>query len=158
MNTGKRVKNLLPNWEELQKAWVERMIGLVDQVEGWAKEMDWRTRRIPKRLRDSRIGDHTVPGLLMQHEYTQAMLDPMGASAPSDEGPGVEGVVHLYILPAYENIARLFYTDHWLIDVGEKPDLFLGTNVGVRISDPLSRETFQRALTRLKSLDEAYQP
>lgn len=152
MNTGNRLKNLLPNWEELQKAWVERMTTLVEQVEGWAKEVDWRTRRILKKLRDSRIGDHQVPGLLMQHEYTQAMLDPMGAS-----GPGVEGIVHLYILPAYENVAHLYFAAGcWWVDTGEKVNE--GTDSEVDNSKLLTKEQFQHLLTRLKSLDEAYQP
>src|SRR5689334_1407031 len=41
--------------------WIERVSVLVDQVEKWAKEMGWSTRRIEKKLDDPWIGKHRVP-------------------------------------------------------------------------------------------------
>src|SRR5947209_13475763 len=46
--------------------WIDRVTTLVGQVEQWAREMGWSTRRIEKRLDDARIGAHRPPALLMQ--------------------------------------------------------------------------------------------
>jgi hypothetical protein len=89
-----------------RSAWVEKVNALVDQVEAWAKELNWSTRRVEKKLEDSFIGDHHVPALLMQEETCRIMLEPVGRSAP-----GAEGVVDLYLLPAYDDIATLYYYD-----------------------------------------------
>ena len=91
---------------EARSAWVERVNGLVDQVEAWAKELNWSTRRVDKNLEDSVIGKHHVPALLMQEDTCRILLEPVGRSTA-----GAEGVVDLYLLPAYDDIATLYYYD-----------------------------------------------
>jgi hypothetical protein len=46
--------------------WIDRVNELVGLVERWAKELDWATRRVEKKLDDARVGKHRVPALLMQ--------------------------------------------------------------------------------------------
>src|SRR5437763_378012 len=55
-------------WDRMRarSAWAARVSELVSTVEQWAKELGWATRRVEKRLDDSYIGRHKVPGLLMQ--------------------------------------------------------------------------------------------
>src|ERR1043165_805132 len=55
-------------------AWIERVESLVGNVEQWAKELGWSTRRIEKKLEDTRIGQHQVPALLMQEGTRRALL------------------------------------------------------------------------------------
>lgn len=87
--------------------WIDRVAALVSQVEEWARELGWATRRLEKNLDDPRIGKHRVPALLMQEETCRALLEPMGRSAS-----GAEGVVDLYLMPAYDDIGRLYYDGH----------------------------------------------
>jgi hypothetical protein len=87
-----------------RSAWIARVTSLVDQVEQWAKEIGWATRRVEKNLQDARIGKHRVPALLMQEDTCRVLLEPIGRSTP-----GAEGVVDLYLMPAYDDIAGLYY-------------------------------------------------
>src|SRR5436305_13706541 len=91
--------------------WLRRLTGLVDQVEAWARELGWSTRRVEKRLNDSSAGPYLAEGLLLQKEFTRVLLEPMGRSAS-----GSGGVADLYLTPAYDNIDRLFFRDRkWLL-------------------------------------------
>ncbi|MDR3633853.1 MAG: hypothetical protein P4L84_08600 [Isosphaeraceae bacterium] len=89
---------------DLRDEWLGRLTTLVDQVEGWAKELGWFTRRIDKKLRDSEIGSYLAVALLMQKDTTPVLLEPVARSAP-----GADGVVDLYLMPTYDDIASLYY-------------------------------------------------
>jgi hypothetical protein len=125
--------------------WIERVNFLVDQVEQWATEMGWSTRRIEKKLDDVRIGKHRVPALLMQQETDRVLLEPVGRTTP-----GAEGVVDLYLMPAYDDIASLyFYDDRWNLHY-----IFPGTTGAAAVREaapmPLSKETLERVLTEMR--------
>ena len=100
--------------------WLDRVDSLVNQVERWAREMNWSSRRVEKKLDDARIGTHRVPSLIMQEDTCRVLLEPVGRSAP-----GADGVVDLYLMPAYDDIASLYYySDRWnlhYVFVGAKP-------------------------------------
>jgi hypothetical protein len=118
-------------------AWIERVTALVDQVEQWAKELGWATRRIDKLLEDSRIGNHHVPALMMQQEIPRVLLEPIGASSLD-----AEGLVDLYLMPAYDDIARLYYSDgRWNLLYAMAPEA---------PATPLSKETFENVLAEMK--------
>jgi len=87
-------------------AWIERVTSLVSEVEKWARELGWATRRLSKKLDDSWIGDHRVPSLHMQDDLCRVVLEPVGRSAP-----GAEGVIDLYAIPVGEHMAALYYYD-----------------------------------------------
>ncbi len=125
--------------------WINRVTSLVSQVEQWAREMDWSTRRVEKKLDDDRIGKHRVPALLMQEETCRILLEPIGRSAP-----GVEGVVDLYLMPAYDDIASLYYYDnrwnlHYLF-----PDSKPAATVREAEALPLTKGTFAKVLAELR--------
>src|SRR5665213_2832472 len=88
----------------LRDEWLSRLTDLIENVKSWVEEIGWSTRRIEKRLQDSQIGDYHAPALLLQIETDRVLLDPIGRSAP-----GVDGVVDLYLMPAYDDIASLYY-------------------------------------------------
>jgi hypothetical protein len=95
----------------VRSAWLQRLEGLIDDVERWARELDWSTRRITKQIDDDEIGRHTVPALLMQQETCRILLEPIGRSTP-----GSEGLVDLYLMPAYDDIASLTCRDgRWYV-------------------------------------------
>jgi hypothetical protein len=128
-----------------RSVWIERVTALVGQVEQWAKELNWSTRRLEKTLDDARIGKHRVPALLMQENTCRVLLEPIARSAP-----GAEGVVDLYLMPAYDDIAVLFYySDRWNVH----HDTARGTNTVVPVRDseamPLSKEKLEKVLAEM---------
>ncbi len=128
-----------------RREWVSRVSELVDLVEQWARDLGWATRRITKRLDDPYVGKHEVPALLMQEDTTRVLLEPVGRSAA-----GVEGVVDLYLMPAYDDIASLYYSGGaWSLHY-----LFTGAPSVARMRDapakPLSKESLQKVLAEMK--------
>jgi hypothetical protein len=84
--------------------WLIRLSALTRTVETWVKQLGWSTKRIEKPLEDSQIGKYKAPCLLMQEETTKVLLEPIARSAP-----GTEGLVDLYLMPGYDDIASLYY-------------------------------------------------
>ena len=91
---------------ESQKAWLARLDDLIQRIQTWGTEAGWATRRIEKPMKDSEIGRYIAPGLLLQEETTRVLLEPIARDAP-----GVEGVVDLYLMPAYDDIANLYFSN-----------------------------------------------
>ena len=139
MATADASTNLAEDKGKLRDEWLARLSDLVETVRGWAEGLDWSTRRIEAKMEDSEIGDYRAPALIIQRETVRAILQPIGRSAPD-----MAGVVDFYIMPAYDDIARLtFYDDSWHLrhEFPGSPD------VGPRRRDqPLCRETFQAVL------------
>jgi len=126
-------------------SWINRVTALVDQVEQWAKEMGWSTRRLEKKLDDPWIGKHRVLALLMQEDLCRVLLEPIGRSTP-----GTEGVVDLYLMPAYDDIASLCYLgNQWNLHYqfpGARPT----AEVRKSESKRLSKETLAKVLTEMR--------
>jgi hypothetical protein len=130
---------------EERSIWTDRVASLVGQVEQWAKEMNWSTRRVEKGLDDTWIGKHRVQALLMQEGTCRILLEPLGRSAS-----GVEGVVDLYLMPAYDDIARLYYYgNRWNIR-HSFPDNKNAATVREAEAQPLSKETLEKVLAELR--------
>ncbi|MBV8077214.1 MAG: hypothetical protein JO284_12485 [Planctomycetaceae bacterium] len=131
--------------ETLRAAWLNRLSALVDSVQGWAEELGWSTRRIDKQMEDSQLGPYEAPALILQQDLTRVLLDPIASSAPH-----TEGVVDLYRMPAYDDVASLYYyDDNWQVH-----DQAAGTSSAATIREaqakPLSMETFREVLEELK--------
>lgn len=130
---------------EDRSSWIDRVASLVRQVEQWAREMNWSTRRVEKKLDDARIGTHRVPALLMQEDTCRILLEPVGRSAP-----GAEGVVDLYLMPAYDDIASLYYySNRWNLHYS-----FPGTKPAAAVREaeamPLTKETLEKVLAEMR--------
>ena len=139
MATADTSTNLAKDKEMLRDEWLARLSDLMETVRGWAEELDWSTRRIEAKMEDSEIGTYKAPALIIQKETVRAILEPIGRSAPD-----VEGIVDFYIMPAYDDIARLFfYGDGWHMyhEFPGSPDVEPHSQ-----DQPLSRETFQAVL------------
>lgn len=126
-------------------SWIDRVTSLVGQVEQWAREMGWSTRRVEKKLDDAWIGKHRVPALLMQEDTCRVLLEPVGRSTP-----GAEGVVELYLMPAYDDIASLYYYGgQWNVHY-----MFPGAKSVATVRDaeamPLSKESLEKVLAELR--------
>ena len=139
MATADASTNLAEDKEKLRDEWLARLSDLLETVRGWAEELDWSTRRIETKMDDLEIGDYKAPALLIQKETVRAILHPIGRAAP-----GVTGIVDFYIMPAYDDIARLFFYDgrwHLYHEFPGSPDVEPHSQ-----DQPLSRETFQAVL------------
>lgn len=139
MTTAQSSTNLDRGKETLRDEWLARLSELVETIRGWAEDLDWSTRRIEKTMEDTEIGSYKAPALIIQRETVRAILEPIGRSAP-----GAEGIVDFYIMPAYDDIARLFfYDDEWHLHRTnpDRPDV--GAD---RQDQPLSEETFREVL------------
>ena len=86
--------------------WLRRLGELMAWVKDLAESDAWRTRIIEKSMRDSVLGPYKAPAMLMQRETVEVILDPVGRFAP-----GTDGVVDLYLLPAYDDIASFYYVN-----------------------------------------------
>lgn len=122
--------------------WMNRVNGLVEQVEQWAKKLEWSTRRLERKLEDDRIGTHRVPALLMQEDTIKILLEPLGRSSL-----GTEGVADLYLLPGYDDIASLYYHDgRWNVNY-----MFVELSAGPKPPEARSRPLTEGVLGEVLS-------
>jgi hypothetical protein len=130
---------------EIRKSWLQRLSTLVDDVDRWAKELGWSTRRLEKQLSDPVIGLHQVPAILLQEGSIRVFVEPIARSAP-----GTEGVVDLYLMPAYDDIASLYFVDGaWRLH-SMFPESTSAT-IGETPSKPLGKCELRDVLDAMKS-------
>ncbi len=115
---------------------------LVQQVRGWVEPNDWVTKPYPKRMRDPDRQVFEVPALFLQKGPTRILLDPVAYDVP-----GAEGVVDLYLMPTYDDLASLYCEQgRWVIHYA------FTAEPGAAHSDdppqvlPLSQESINRVL------------
>jgi hypothetical protein len=127
------------------KSWLQLLSDLMADVRSWAEELDWATRQIEKTLDDSEFGPHKVPALLLQKETTRILLEPIARQAP-----GADGVVDLYLLPAYDDLASLYHhhDDGWKLHYMSPDQPSVGT-IRHAESKPLSRENFKNVVEEM---------
>ncbi len=145
MSSAKSSTSSSESRDDVREKWLERLTQLMGQVEQWAKELDWSTRRIEKRMEDSQLGKYLAPALLMQEGTLRLLLDPIARSAP-----GAEGIVDLYLMPAYDDIASLyFHNSEWHVHYvfSEDPSVAPVRNIE---SQPLSKEAFHTVLEAIR--------
>jgi hypothetical protein len=124
--------------------WLGRMAGLVDDVERWAREADWSTRRIDKSMEDPQFGAYRAPGLMLQKEFTRVMLEPMGWSTDA------EAIADLYEMPAYDDVARLaFERERWHV-LGLPPVRSNDGGFSAEVGTPLSKDELLKVLEALR--------
>jgi hypothetical protein len=132
--------------EQLRDDWLRRLVSLNRDVQNWANELGWSTKQIEVPLSDSTIGKYKAPALLLQEDSIRVLLEPIARTAP-----GAEGVVDLYLMPAYDDIASLYlYDNAWHVHYS-----FPGTPLVATIRDAdakrLSLETFREVLEAMKA-------
>lgn len=131
---------------DMRLGWLNLLSELIGTVERWAKELDWSTRRIEKEMDDSEIGEYQAPALVVQKELTRVLLEPVGRSAP-----GAEGVVDLYLLPGYDDIASLyFYKDCWNLHT-MAPETSAEASIREAEARPLTKAALRKVLEQMKS-------
>jgi hypothetical protein len=84
----------------------DRVNGLVEQVRRWAEPHEWVTKPYPKKLRDLDGQVYVIPALFLQKGPVRVLLDPIAFDAP-----GTEGVIDLYLMPTYDDVASLYFEE-----------------------------------------------
>jgi hypothetical protein len=135
------------NNDALRRDWLESRLGkLLDLVEGWARELEWSTRRVPKRLEDRELGCYEAPALVLQQETVRALVEPIARSAP-----GADGVVDLYLLPGYDDIASLYLVGgQWQLQYRQASNSDLAIE-REGAAQPLTKESFAEVLNLMKA-------
>lgn len=126
--------------------WLEKLRKLVATVQAWAVELDWSTKVVEKKMEDAEIGNYKAPALLIQQETVRLFLEPVARVAP-----GTEGVVDLYLMPSYDDIASLYhYNNRWHVQYW-----FQGapTNGNIRETEakPLTKATLRKVFDEMKA-------
>jgi len=132
------------NPEATRDEWIRQLRSLTDRIRGWVEKSGWNTREVERSMRDSVLGDYKAPALLMQRETVQVILDPVGRFAP-----GTEGVVDLYLLPAYGDISSLYLVDgEWRLHYAfrDKPAV---ARIKPAEAMPLEEATLMRVLDEI---------
>jgi hypothetical protein len=131
---------------EALRAWNERLILLFSDIRVWAEELGWATSNGDKPVMDTMIADdYRAPGVVLERGTTRVGLEPINSAAP-----GTKGVVDLYLLPGYDDIASLFcYDDRWNLHYLAK-----GTQATAstrdEVSKPLTKKAFREVLDQIK--------
>ncbi|MEX2176440.1 MAG: hypothetical protein WD872_18900 [Pirellulaceae bacterium] len=126
--------------------WLGHLNELIGEFDGWAKELGWSTRRIEKSMKDADAGSYQASALMLQRDTTRVLLEPIARSAP-----GAEGVVDLYLMPAYDDIASLYLTPagwqlHYLF-----PESPMVATIRDASSKTLSKEVLAEVLNQMSS-------
>jgi hypothetical protein len=127
-------------------AWLETLSALVATVQQWATDLGWSTKLIEKPMDDSEIGKYTAPALLLQEETTRVLLEPIARRTPRSEG-----VVDLYLMPAYEDIASLYYSGRkWHLHYTKSDDPAVAA-MWEAASKPLTKTSLRQVLEAMKT-------
>lgn len=97
---AKQLSAMSKQREEFRK----RVAALVGDVRAWVEPHDWVTKRYDKRMRDADDKVFMAPALFLQKGPTRVLLDPVAYDVP-----GAEGVVDLYLMPTYDDMASLYF-------------------------------------------------
>jgi len=102
---------------EQRNQFQSRVEALVEQVREWVEPHEWVTKPYPKKMRDALNQVFQVPALFLQKGPTRVLLDPVAYDVP-----GSEGVVDLYLMPTYDDMASLsLRKGTWMIHYGFPP-------------------------------------
>ena len=127
---------------EERKKFEQRVEELVARFETYIDRNEWVTRRYPKRLRDADRSVYEIPALYLQKGPTRLLLDPIGYDIP-----GAEGAADLYLMPAYDPMASLYFEGgQWLLHYAFPSDPMEARSVIEAQSLPLSPGTINQVL------------
>lgn len=134
-----------PSAESIRIDWLHRLSALIQDVQTWAEELGWTTKKIELTLSDSLLGKYKAPALLMQDDSVRILLEPIARTAP-----GAEGVVDLYLMPAYDDIASLYlYNNGWHVHYMFPGTPMVGT-IREAVAKPLSIDTLRDVFEAMK--------
>ncbi len=129
----------------------KRVEALTEEIRGFVEPHEWVTKPYPKKFRDSDQTTHMIPALFLQKGPVRVLLDPVAYDVP-----GSEGVVDLYLMPTYDDMASLYFEKgHWLIRYSSPP-ISLEQSQGEEADViPLSEATINQVLDSIAANAES---
>jgi hypothetical protein len=122
--------------------WENAANDLIKQVEGWAAELKWVTRRERKKLSEVLIGEYALDQLYLHAEGNLYILDPIARFIP-----GGLGAFDLSIQPSFYVTSIYRQMDGvWYVHL----DVARGVH-GAK-NELLTQDTFRRAVEELRSM------
>jgi hypothetical protein len=122
--------------------WESAANGLINQVESWAAESSWVTRRERKKLKETLIGDYVLDQLYMHAEGHLYILDPLARFVP-----GGLGSFDLSIQPSF--YVTSIYRQ---MDEGWFVHLNFGQGAHGARKELLTQDSFRLAVAELRSM------
>ena len=125
-----------------REEWTRAVAALVDDVERWAHEKDWVTRRTEKEINEEAVGRYTVPGLEIDvPEYGEgAFLQPIARV--------VSGGAGRVDFSAYPTLSRVhLYRDADELRRSGASKWIIHTESRLRLKADWKRETFYDIVT-----------
>jgi hypothetical protein len=130
---------------EQRRQFENRVSALVEQVREWAEPHEWVTKTYTKKMRDVERQVFEIPALFLQKGPTRVLLDPVAYDVP-----GAEGVVDLYLMPTYDDLASLYFeSGEWVIHYAFPPDPVETHSVVETEALPLSEATMNQVLNSI---------
>jgi hypothetical protein len=130
---------------ERREQFQRRVEELVARFEAEVDQNEWTTRRYPKRLRDDTREVYEVPALYLQKGPTRLLLDPIGYDVP-----GAEGAADLYLMPAYDPMAGLYFEEgQWVLQYPFPPDPIEPSSDVETEAQPLSAQVINQVLNSI---------
>jgi hypothetical protein len=122
--------------------WENAANDLLKRVEDWAAELKWVTRREKKKLGEIRIGEYLLDQLYMHAEGNLYILDPVARFVP-----GGLGAFDLSIQPSFYVTSIYRHMDSvWYVHLDVRQGVHGAKN------EPLTQDSFRRALAELRSM------
>jgi hypothetical protein len=95
-------------------------------------------------MKDPVLGEYQAPALRMQEDFAHILLEPIAPSLP-----GYAGLVDLYLMPAYDDIAHVYFKKgRWRLRY-----LFAGGKSVMGVADaeerPLTREVLRDVMSEM---------
>jgi hypothetical protein len=119
-----------------------RVEHLIEQVKRWVEPHEWVTKDYPKKMRDANGHSYLVAALFLQKGPTRLLLDPIAYDVP-----GAQGVVDLYLMPTYDDMASLYFEDgRWTIHYPFAADAIVSHSAIDASVVPLGEETINQVL------------
>ena len=83
--------------------------------------------------------------LLKEKDTIESVLNPVARFVP-----GADGAVDLYVAPAYDDVASLYFEgDHWVVHYGERPDPMATEGAVETTPRPYAEQTIRTILDRM---------
>lgn len=124
-----------PDSAAAREDWLGRVARLLADLEAWGRADGWATRAVEARLRDAELGEYAAPGLVLERGPARLLVEPIARSAP-----GADGVVDLYALPAYDDVATLYHINGgWHVHL----------STGGGVARPLTRDVFREVIEEM---------
>lgn len=120
----------------------KRVKALVKLVTEWAERHEWITKPYPKKMRDVDQQVFEIPALFLQKGPIRVLLDPVAYDVP-----GAEGVVDLYLMPTYDDMASLYFENgEWVIHYPLPPEAIETQSANETETLALSEKTINQVL------------